>query len=74
MTSDAILVVDCLFKSIWKFFTTWYIPGTNVTPAVMFLFLGSAGIGLRFVCRFLDIGGGVGVSGVPRALKSIKGK
>ena len=34
MTSDALLVVQCLFSTIWSLFTSWYIPGTNVTPAV----------------------------------------
>lgn len=33
MTSDAILVIRTLFGSIWRLFTSWYIPGTNVTPA-----------------------------------------
>lgn len=74
MTDEAILVLDCLFQTIWRFFTSWYIPGTNVTPAVMFLFLGAAGIGLRFVCRFLDIGGGVSASGAAKSVKTIKSK
>ena len=39
MTSDALLVVNFLFTSIWGFFTSWYIPGTNVTPAAFFFFL-----------------------------------
>ena len=74
MTDDAILVLDCLFQTIWRFFTSWHIPGTNVTPAVMFLFLGAAGIGLRFVCRFLDIGGGVSATGAVKSVKTIKSK
>lgn len=67
MTDDAILVLKTLFETIWMFFTSWYIPGTNVTPAAMFLFLGAAGIGLRFVGRFLDIGGGASLSGAARS-------
>lgn len=63
MTSDAILVLKCLFQTIWSLFTSWYFPGTNVTPAMFFFFLAAAGIGLTFVCRFLGIGGGVSVSG-----------
>ena len=72
MTDDAILVLECLFQTLWQFFTSWYIPGTNVTPAVMFLFLGAAGIGLRFVCRFLDVGGGASISGAFRGYNNIK--
>lgn len=55
MTNDALLVVECLFGTIWKFFNSWYIPGTNVTPAVMmfgFLFLK---IVFRFVSQFFGI-------------------
>lgn len=39
MTSDALLVVHFLFTQIWSLFTSWYIPGTNVTPASMAFFL-----------------------------------
>ena len=52
MTNDALLVVQCLFQTIWKLFNSWYIPGTNVTPAVLifgFLFLG---ICFRFIGHF----------------------
>lgn len=54
MTDDALLVVQSLFSVIWRLFTSWYIPGTNVTPAVMALFLAAAGIGLRLLIRFFD--------------------
>lgn len=39
MTYDALLVVHFLFNEIWSLFTSWYIPGTNVTPASMAFFL-----------------------------------
>ena len=52
MTSDAILVLKCVFTNIFRFFNSWYIPGTNVTPgvaafgclflSVMFRFIGQA--------------------------------
>lgn len=53
MSNDALAVVQCLFNTIWALFTSWHIPGTNVTPASFFLFLISAGIGLRYVLTFL---------------------
>lgn len=53
MTSDALAVVQCLFDTLWRLFTSWNIPGTNVSPAEMGLFLIAAGIGLRFVFSFL---------------------
>lgn len=53
MTNDSLLVLETLFQTIWRLFTSWNFPGTNVTPAEMFLFLISAGIGLRYVLMFL---------------------
>lgn len=53
MSNDALSVLQCLFQTIWRLFTSWDIPGTNVSPAEMFLFLISAGIGLRFALSFL---------------------
>ena len=52
MTSDAVLIVQFLFTSIWRLFTSWYIPGTNVTPAAMsFLVLASVFI-LRWINQY----------------------
>lgn len=62
LSNDALLVVECLFGTIWKFFNSWYIPGTNVTPAVMmfgFLFLK---IVFRFVGQFFGIWESIGSS------------
>lgn len=64
MTSDAILVVQCLFSTIWSLFTSWYIPGTNVTPAQFFLFLGSASLGITFIVRILTVNPGLSHSSV----------
>lgn len=56
MTADALLVVQFLFTSIWSFFTSWYIPGTNVTPASMAFFLLAVSLVIRLVRRYF-IGG-----------------
>lgn len=52
MTNDALSVLVCLFTNIWRLFNSWFIPGTNVTPAeaafgilftvMMFNFIGQA--------------------------------
>ena len=34
MTDDALDVVSVIFDTIFQLFNSWYIPGTNVTPAV----------------------------------------
>lgn len=51
MVNDAKLVVSFLFEEVWRLFTSWHIPGTNVTPAGAAFFFLSAGIALRFVLR-----------------------
>lgn len=39
MTSDAVLVVQSLFTTIWSLFTSWHIPGTQTSPAEWALFV-----------------------------------
>lgn len=56
MTNDALLVLQAIFGTVWRLFTSWHIPGTNVTPAVAFTFLIVAGIGLRFISRLFGVG------------------
>lgn len=56
MTSDALLVVRFLFTEVWSLFTSWYIPGTNVTPAAMAFFLLSAFAVIR-ILKYFFIGG-----------------
>ena len=34
MTDDALLAVKSIFGTCFKLLNSWYIPGTNVTPAV----------------------------------------
>lgn len=58
MTNDALLVVRFLFGAIWSLFTSWYIPGTKVTPATAALFFSAAGISLRFVLNLFHSPGG----------------
>lgn len=36
MTNDALSAVAVMFSSVFTLFNSWYIPGTNVTPAVAF--------------------------------------
>lgn len=57
MTSDAILVVKFVFTTIWSLSTSWYFPGTNVTPAVVFFFLLTAYAVLRIIRQNLFDGG-----------------
>lgn len=59
MTNDALLVVETLFSTIWSLFTSWYIPGTNVTPAVALFGILFFTVFIKIVGRFLfDAWGG----------------
>ena len=55
MSNDAILVLKCIFQNIWLIFTSWYIPGTNVTPASFFMFIAVCGLAFRFIYRIIGI-------------------
>ena len=39
MSNDALSVLQVVFGSIWSLFTSFKIPGTNVTPAAWGLFI-----------------------------------
>ena len=58
MTSDALLVLRTLFTSIWALFTSWYIPGTKVTPMAMAFFVLAGLFLLRVVKHYTNNGGG----------------
>jgi len=61
MTSDALLVLQCLFDIIWRLFTSWHIPGTNTTPAAFFMFIGVCGLALKFLYRVSGVVPDVGI-------------
>lgn len=52
MTDDSLSVVSLLFSSVFHLFNSWYIPGTNVTPAV-------ALFGILFISIMFKIAGHV---------------
>lgn len=49
MTSDALSFLSGVIDVLFSIFTSWHIPGTNVTPAMWFVFLLSVGILFRFL-------------------------
>ncbi len=54
MTHDALLVLRSLFTTIWSLFTSFFIPGTNTTPAEFAFFLVFAFICLKFFISGLN--------------------
>lgn len=59
MTENGLSVLRILFQEIWLLFTSWTIPGTNVTPAAWGVFCLFFFVVVRFVKRFFtgDSGG-----------------
>ena len=58
MTSNFFLALKFWFETAWNLMTSFYIPGTNVTPAGMILFGASAYIGIKFI-KYIFFTGGV---------------
>lgn len=55
MTNDAFIILQYIFGAIWRLFTSFYIPGTRVTPAgILFLVLFGTVV-LRFVKRIFNL-------------------
>ena len=55
MTNDALSVLVCIFNTIWRLFNSWYIPGTNVTPAVAMFGIVFCVIMFNFISSALGI-------------------
>lgn len=55
MTSDAIQFYLGYIPQIWKFFISWYLPGTNVTPAALCFFVLSVGLVIRTFKRLTSL-------------------
>lgn len=49
MTSEVLSFLEGVLSVLFKLFTSWYIPGTNVSPAMWFVFLLSVVVLFRFL-------------------------
>lgn len=49
MTEDVYDFVLGVFSTLFSIFSSWHIPGTNLSPAMWFVFLLSAGVLFRFL-------------------------
>lgn len=60
MTEDVVLILSTVVQSGWYLFTSWFIPGTRMTPASMALFVLTVAVSLRFFKRMgrVDDSGG----------------
>lgn len=49
MTQDGILFTQWFFSEFWRFFNSWHIPGTSMTPAAFFLTCIIIPLALKFI-------------------------
>lgn len=49
MKSDVLSFLNGVISVLFRLFTSWFIPGTNVTPGMWFLFLLSVVVLFRFL-------------------------
>ena len=55
MTSDAVQFYLGYIPQIWKFFISWYFPGTTVTPASLCFFVIAVGLVIRTFKRLTSV-------------------
>lgn len=55
MTSDSLNFYLGYIPQIWKFFTSWNLPGTFVTPAAMSFFVLAVGLVIRTFKRLTSV-------------------
>lgn len=51
MTNNFYQILVFLMKQMWSFFNSWYLPGTNVTPAGFILAMAFLVLVIRFIRR-----------------------
>lgn len=54
MTNDFITALQWIFHAGYSLLTSFYFPGTNVTPLAMILFGAATGIIFKFLSRLLE--------------------
>lgn len=57
MLPDAITFFQGFFAQIWRLFTSFYIPGTNLTPAALAVGIFMISLFIRIVKKLFDISG-----------------
>lgn len=55
MGNDLLQIYSMIFSKCWLFFSSWKIPGTSFTPAIMFLFVSVLGLGIKFIRTFTGL-------------------
>lgn len=55
MSSDALDFYMGYIPQIWKFFVSWYIPGTVLTPAALSFFVLAVGLVIRTFKRLTSV-------------------
>lgn len=73
VTNDFLSGLRFIFSMGWKLITAFCIPGTNVTPAALMLFVSVSFISLKFLTQLFGIGG-VSSTNVAHAQRTREGR
>lgn len=57
MTQEVRYIIVSVFPQIWRLFTGFYIPGTNITPAMLIFFPAFVSLIMLFVRDLLRMNG-----------------
>lgn len=49
MTQNAFTFLTAFIAQIFRLFTSWYLPGTNVTPAGLLFFFLAGALSIKFI-------------------------
>lgn len=66
MSNDVIQIITAPMAHIWRLFTGFHIPGTNITPAMVLFFVPFVSLIMKFVKDLLSMNGPSGGDNVKK--------
>lgn len=66
MTQEVRYIITSVFPQIWRLFTGFYIPGTNITPAMIIFFPAFVSLIMFFVKNLLSMNGPSNGDNIPK--------
>lgn len=67
MTNEAYQIVQWFFATFWRFFNSWHIPGTGMTPAALFFLCAFVPLSLKLVSSIINNSTAPSSSSISRA-------
>lgn len=74
MYGDGLLIIRALIGWAWRFFVSFELPGTHITPALAMIGLSVITMAVKFIRGMVGLGNGSAISGNIGYLQSINNK